>query len=219
MNDRIITGTMIDTETLSLGGRALPWEVAAVRFSIDLGQERPEIQIVERVLALIDYSGMSTRGFDIDMGTIGWTNQARAGEAGWTFWRGQHLDGLKGLSPTSDARFLKPAALWRELDKITGGSDPVYCRNNAFDPPVLSNLFERAGMGSETPWNRRRQSDLYSYVNFAKQIHGYEDNLPKMTGHRALEDCLGQIDQLADVLHILSPGGPQNEVELFGPGF
>lgn len=214
MTERIISGTMIDTETLSLGGRALPWEVAAVRFNIDIGQERPVIEIERRLLALVDYDGMSTRGFDIEAGTISWTNGARAGEAGWTCWRGLNLDGKKGLSAPADAPLMKPAALWRELDWFTGRTDPVYFRNSAFDPVVLSNFFEQAGIagpGAELPWGRRQQCDLYSYVNLAKQLHGYEDNLPKATGHRALEDCMGQIDQLAEVLHLINPGEPRAE--------
>ena len=205
--EKRISGTMIDTETLSLGSRALPWEIAAVRFSIDISQEKPVVKIGQSMLRLIDYSGMSTRGFDIDMGTVAWTNKVRAGDAGWTFWRGINLDGKTGEG--MPVPMVRASSLWRELDMITGLSDQVYFRNSAFDPVVLTHFFGQAGIDGELPWGRRQQCDLYSYVNLAKQLHGYEDNLPKVAGHRALEDCIGQINQLAEVLHLLNPGQPR----------
>ncbi len=196
---RRIEGSMIDTETLSLGPKALIWEVALIPFRINILDDSVYWEATGKPYhAMVDYSGMSTRDFDIDMQTIHWTGRQRRNDAGWHYWREKHFN------PDADLRamdrpgvaFMKPEDILFNLNWMTRDK-PVWFRNSAFDVPTIENLAKISGR--EMPWHRRQQSDLYTQVNMAQQLVGYEDALPATAEHSAMNDALGQIEQLTDI--------------------
>ncbi|MFX4300234.1 3'-5' exoribonuclease domain-containing protein [Pseudosulfitobacter pseudonitzschiae] len=209
---RKITGTMIDTETLALGPKALIWEIACVPFEMQIHEDHVSWDTTgEPYHAMVDYTSTSTRNFDIDFGTINWTSRQRINDAGWNYWREKHFNpgfDLKSL-PSPGVPLMKPQDILFNLSWKTKDA-PVWFRNSAFDAPVIENL--AALTERKMPWHRRQQSDLYTLVNAAGQLLGYEDNLPSSTGHRALEDALGQIEQLADLSGMLYCGIPSTEI-------
>jgi hypothetical protein len=211
--NRIITGTMIDTETLALGGEALIWELACVPFDIHLGGEAAEIVINDPLHAVLDLQGVDRSAFHIDQGTIGWTQNQRAGDPIWEGWRAAQLEGDGSLFSADGVRLLKPAQLFEEIEARTGDWTPVWFRNSAFDAPRIDHLFE-ATLGKRTPWHRRQQSDIYTMSNLARQLTGYEDNRPAIADHGALSDAVGQIEQLADLTTELQLGRLQPRGEL-----
>lgn len=207
MAQHVIRGTMVDTETLSLKSGALPWEIGAARFEIDFSGEVPHFTFGPQLRAIVNFDKLPTDGFHVNLKTIQWTNSMRKGDPAWECWFQRNMLGTDAPIP-SGTELMTPSQIWRALDAIVGGSDPVFFRNSAFDPPILSHLMDQAGLGSELPWNRRRQSDVYSFVNHASSQHGYVDDLPKSTQHSALLDCMGQIAQLGEVMHLLAHGRP-----------
>jgi hypothetical protein len=208
---KILNGTMIDGETLALGPLALLWEVAIVPFQIEIGEETAHWSLTGQPMnILLDYDGMSTRGFDIDMGTIAWTSNTRKGDAEWDYWREKHFN--PGASPTVTSelksRVMTPTQALEAMKEAVG-SNPVWFRNAAFDVPAIENLASKTGM--KMPWHRRQQSDIYSQLNLAKQMNGYEDTLPAVTGHRAFDDSIGQIKQLTGFMQSLLCAAPSSE--------
>ena len=216
---RLIKGAMIDGETLALGPKALLWEIACVPFEIEIHEDHVAWDVSgEPFHALVDHTSGSTRDFDIDMGTVAWTSRQRANEPGWNYWREKHFNpgvDLKSL-PEPGVPMMKPEDILFNLGWKTKGA-PVWFRNSAFDVPVIETLAKVCG--KEMPWHRRQQSDLYTQVNVAAQLIGYEDNLPSSTGHRALEDAMAQIGQLAEIsqhLYCKEPELTQNMDETPG---
>ena len=206
--DATINGSMLDTETLAIGAKALVWEVACVPFSIKISDTELVVGMGKPVHALIDYTHTSTKGFDIDFTTIDWTNKARAGESGWEFWRRSQLNQEKGLSAPEGVAFLTPDELRLDIRQSLVGRDTVWFRNAAFDVPLLDNLF-MAHCKQGVPWHRRSQSDLYTMTNIAAAMRGYEEPvLQAGKGHRALEDAVGQIRQLGDIMFLLAGFDP-----------
>lgn len=198
-----IKGSMIDTETLALGAKALAWEIACVPFEIEIHEDHASWDVVGKPYhAMIDYTSLSTSGFDIDLGTINWTARQRRGDPVWNYWREKHFNpgvDLKAL-PNPGTPMMNPKDILFNLKWMTKDA-PVWFRNSAFDVPVIENLASL--VGTETPWHRRQQSDLYTQVNMASQLYGYEDNLPGKSGHRALDDAMAQISQLTELSQML----------------
>lgn len=200
---RLIKGTMMDTETLALGPRALIWEVACVPFEMQIHEDHVSWKTSQNPYhCMVDYKDMSTRDFDIDMGTINWTSRQRASDPAWAYWRERHFNPGANLKAMDNPGMttMAPRDILFNLKWMTKDA-PVWFRNSAFDVPAFETLAKATG--AEMPWHRRQQSDLYTQVNMANQMHGYEDNLPTSAGHRALEDAMGQIDQLAELCRLL----------------
>lgn len=200
---RTIEGTMIDTETLSLGPKALIWEVAAVPFRITLFEDDAHWETTDSPYhGQVDYRKLSTRGYDIDLQTIRWTERQRRDDPSWSRWKALFLDvdDRKSSEIRAGVALFEPKFLLGNLDRITGDR-PVWFRNAAFDVPAIEHL--AAMTGEKMPWHRRQQSDLYTQVNMAQQLLGYEDGLPTVAKHNALDDAMKQVGQLCDLTAML----------------
>jgi len=210
-----IEGTMIDTETLSVGDRAMIWEVACVPFTMELATEGLTCRTGNPLHALVNYDDADTDGLDVNFKTIAWTNKTRGNDPAWQYWKQRNLmqDGAvvlpEGLSELSIREI-------HEGMKNMVGVNPIWFRNSAFDVPRLDRMF--AAIGDKTPWHRRQQSDLYSLINVAKQTIGYEDVAPASTEHHAAGDAISQIGQLANLLKRLNLV-PAMPVATTGMGF
>jgi hypothetical protein len=197
--NRSIDGTMVDGETLALGPKALIWEVAVVPFRINIFEDGATWEATGLPYhAMIDYGDMSTRGFDIDMRTIGWTSRQRHGDPAWDYWREKHFNPGADLNalPRPGVMLQDPSNVLFNMSHMVGDK-PVWFRNAAFDVPAIENL---AGMCQrEMPWHRRQQSDLYTQINMIKQFMDFDDKLPAAAEHTALSDAMAQIGQLTDI--------------------
>ena len=216
---RTIRGTMIDTETLSLGDRALIWEVAAVPFEIEILEDQACMQISANPLhVMVDYTNDPTDAFDISLATVGWTSRQRADDPIWAAWREMHFNAGAniGRMPAPGVAMRAPASVIGFLDRITG-SDTVWFRNAGFDVPRIENLARQAGC--DMPWHRRAQCDIYTMVNTARMLNGYEDPRPATADHTALGDCIGQIEQLCDIVGTLHCNSPSAAKEMHETAF
>lgn len=202
---KTISGHMIDTETLALGPRALIWELACVPFTITLekGVSDVAIDMGDPLHVTLDYAASGTRGFDIDFRTLEFTRDKRGGDPIWETWNAACMNG-KPASGDPEIACVAPVDLVDAIFQSTGDGHPVWFRNSAFDVPAIEHLVSSFGL--RMPWHRRQQSDIYTMINLAKQLHGFEDTLPATTGHRAVDDAKGQIMQLAELLWILQNG-------------
>ncbi|KKN90514.1 hypothetical protein LCGC14_0228830 [marine sediment metagenome] len=204
--DRTIEGTMIDSETLALGPRALIWEIAAVPFRISItGDGATWETTAQPYHTIIDYADMSTRGFDVDMQTIAWTGGKRRGDVSWDIWREKHFNPGADLAalPGAGVKLHVPDIALFNLWRIAEDK-PVWFRNAAFDVPAIENL--AIACKKDMPWHRRQQSDLYTQINMIKQFMDYDDKLPAAVEHSARADAIAQIGQLTDICGQLYSG-------------
>ncbi|WP_027234292.1 3'-5' exoribonuclease domain-containing protein [Leisingera caerulea] len=202
--DRVINGRMIDTETLSLSDNAQIWEVACVDFQIHINEDGAVAEVGEALHALVDYRGFDARNLHQSEATLSWTNRTRAEDPLWDYWRQTQIEGRQ-LPPPAGVSVMTPDQLYDELGGRAAEWVPVWFRNSSFDVRRLDHLFCEAGYRC-VPWHRRQQSDLYTVINLAKQLHGYEDNRPAVAEHCARLDAVAQIEQLADVMTALRLG-------------
>lgn len=195
-----LTGTMIDTETLSLSDNAKIWEIAAVPFKIEFDQSQAVwVRTSAPFHAIIDYRSASGK-YEVSEDTIAWTEGVRKGSPYWETWKA--LDAMDPLQELIGTPFdiLKPESLMPRLASIVGDK-PVWFRNTEFDAQKIRHMARTEQCSA--PWGRRQQSDLYTLINVAKDLHSYVDEAPKTTAHTAMDDAVSQIEQLARLVHIL----------------
>lgn len=198
-----LTGTMIDSETLSLTPRALVWEIAAIPFSIVIEEDGVRWEEDgDPFHTLINYKGLETDGFDVNLKTVAWTDEQRFGDPAWSHWKDQHFNpsGPKSYNPETDPTYSRPADAFAVIAG-RAGDRPVWFRNAAFDVPCLAHL--GATFNTTLPWSRRAQSDIYTLANVAKELHGFKDGVKSYGVHSALEDARLQIEQLCRLCDVL----------------
>lgn len=191
---KLMSGTMVDSETLSLESNALVWEIAAQRFEIHRVDGKLELVMAGFLDTTIDYLGSDTSPLAINLSTVAWTDGQRGEDIAWQGWKHRNL---KGPAPSSRSVTGMMPAEALSLVGLLAGSDPIWFRNASFDGAILGNLAGFAGI--KLPWHRRQHSDLYTLINLAKP-GGYVDQQPERAKHSALSDCQDQIQQLVELV-------------------